>query len=267
MDAGGDVIDAGNDVVDGSNGDATDDGDAHGDGDAGTVKDASNPDAYGGCPQDHGTMVRIDLPDASYCIDTHEVATKDFVAAESLGRSPSLPPECTPDAGWDLYGTPSDPDAPLTGHAFCHAANYCAVIGKRLCGKIGGGRGDPSALGTGEWYYACSNAGTTTFPYAGKYDPSKCATELSGPEHSGTHVDCHGVNPPFSLIFDMVGNVAEHDLTFDPNDDSRVIVRGGTFKDTDAATCGSTDNPSIGVSARESWPNWDIGFRCCADPK
>jgi hypothetical protein len=50
---------------------------------------------------------------------------------------------------------------------WCDAHAYCKPVGKRLCGKIGGGPNlyaDYASASSSEWYRACSSGGSFTYP-------------------------------------------------------------------------------------------------------
>jgi formylglycine-generating enzyme required for sulfatase activity len=109
-----------------------------------------------------------------YCIDATEV-TRDQYAAW-LGTSPvtgGQPAYCS----WNTSFTPScewPPGAkgarPVVCVDWCDAYAYCKAVGKRLCGKIGGGSNGYSDFAdarVSQWYNACSSGGAHTYPYGG----------------------------------------------------------------------------------------------------
>ena len=71
-------------------------------------------------------------------------------------------------------------DHPQVCVEWCDAQAYCLAVGKRLCGKIGGG---PNALADYDdptrsaWLNACSNEGTKDYPYGDLYDPTLCGRD------------------------------------------------------------------------------------------
>jgi formylglycine-generating enzyme len=238
---------------------------------------ADGDDPYDGCPTDVGTtMVRIDVPDASFCIDVTEVTVGQFTAY--LATHPTLgstvPPACTADAAvGDQPGTP-DPapprDNPATDLNFCYAWDYCAAVGKRLCGALGGGPVNTLQPAASEWYYACTNGpAATAYPYGNDYDAAACVTDALGPDLVGTHPACRGIAPPFSLIFDMSGNVAEFDNSATSYDGSDgvpgVFPRGGTYASFGGGGFSCMEEGSVYMYTNATQDPPEFGFRCCAD--
>src|SRR6185437_5545544 len=108
-----------------------------------------------------------------------------------------------------FFDPPTKGSDPVVCVDWCDAQAYCAWAGKRLCGAIGGGPattyGDPNES---QWYNACSNGGTTSFPYGNDYVAGDCnggATVAA----VGTTPGCQGLTSPYFGIFDMSGNVKE----------------------------------------------------------
>ncbi len=169
----------------------------------------------GACPD----TPMIDGPGGAYRIDATETTVAEYSAFEAVDFDPVLlSPECAwkvdlggfvPEA-WDaqLMG---DLDLPVTGVDWCDAQSYCNWTGRRLCGQIGGGPdiydqlSDPNS----EWFAACSDAGTQTYPYGNNYQAQAC---------NGVDLGVAGLTPVGSLpaceggltdLFDMSGNVWE----------------------------------------------------------
>ena len=222
-------------------------------------------------------MVRLDVPNASYafCIDTTEVTNEHFNAFLANPRTLSLPSECSAATVADLPSAVTDPvtlHRPRSMASFCDAWAYCAWAGKRLCGKIGGGRAVNDSTAKNEWVYACQNGTASMYPYGASYDPNTCNTSAEGGVDQFSLRDvastpgCHGIGPGFAQVFDMSGNVAEMDsytgaTTVDDAGTVEVEARGGSVSDGARTSCGDFGN--VGQYTRTA--SYVVGFRCCAD--
>ena len=125
-------------------------------------------------------MVLLSSPEP-YCIDSTEV-TRDHYAAWLAGS----PTTSTQDAWctWNTDFTPTcswPPTAvggyPQTCVDWCDASAYCKAVGKRLCGKIGGGSNayaDYENPALSQWHHACTSGGQYAYPYGNTYDPQAC---------------------------------------------------------------------------------------------
>ncbi len=229
------------------------------------------------CPP---SMVAIPTPLSDgipYCVDVTEVTNAKYATFLSADAGLSnQPAECA----WnDDFSPPNfdkiataNPELPVVNVDWCDAWAYCASVGKRLCGKLGGG-GHPFTLpqsATSEWYVACSKAGTKTYVYGSTHDPNACVAldYFDGGDGGmafpvGTNPGCEGGYPG---IFDMNGNVWEWEYSCVDSDGGDASVtqcrrRGGSFSDTmycaRCSACGSANRPR---STRSS----TTGIRCCA---
>lgn len=118
----------------------------------------------------------FEVPDAGYCIDRHEATRFEYQAFVAKISDPnffidaSLAAELCDAGGVTAMATDGvDDGRPARGLSWCDAYLYCQAMGKRLCGKIGGGPEDPALpddLGD-EWFHACSNGGTQQYPWGG----------------------------------------------------------------------------------------------------
>lgn len=228
----------------------------------------------GGCPQGRGsTMVRIDAPAASFCIDRYEATNADFNAylhdPNAVFQAPSM---CSSLA--TSWPTPVDgmDTLPVVSLALCHAWSYCLWAGKRLCSSIGGPDAGRATAGddlSNEWIYACQN-GTHAFEfgYGATYVTGEC--NVPDPEAGmdgdaavppGGFAACHGVlDGGFAQIFDMSGNVSEYDDWASAYDagSAGTQSRGGSWMFANGQ-CSQT----IGFGVLGGFG--DVGFRCCAD--
>jgi hypothetical protein len=60
---------------------------------------------------------------------------------------------------------------------WCDALGFCAFVGKRLCGGMGGGPitvQNANDASQDEWYNACSEGGVQLYPYGNTYQPTAC---------------------------------------------------------------------------------------------
>ncbi len=241
-------------------------------GSSGTGGSSGSGGAYT-CPTSGGpTMV---LLPQGYCIDSTEV-TRDQYAAW-LATNPSTSGQDTVCA-WNSDFTPDEMcmgasdvcyGANCGGHPqacvdWCDAFAYCKAVGKRLCGKIGGGSNghdDYADATKSQWYHACVSDGVNdAYPYGSAYDGQACNGVAL---HAGTTVpvatlpNCQSPVAGYEGIFDLSGNLFEWEDSCDQYDDCR--MRGGAFIwGEDQLRCDS----DIGGVRNGSGDL--VGFRCCA---
>jgi formylglycine-generating enzyme required for sulfatase activity len=250
-------------------------------------------------------MVQVKAANGTaFCIDRTEVTEGQY--AEFLAKTKASPgsehADCTtnqsyspsvkpPGPPWEpvkcdtSYWTPeTTPNRPVVCIDWCDAFAYCAWAGKRLCGKIGGGRGeangDPSALpndaldpNQSQWFSACSQAGKTKYPYGDSYVAGRCAgadvskadagTGWAPRKDVGSYPQCRGSSAPWNGVIDMSGSVAEFTdecVTIQtPNGPQpSCVVRSGSYRHTgESLTCAYY---GTATTASENY-----GFRCCKD--
>ncbi|HQP36400.1 MAG TPA: SUMF1/EgtB/PvdO family nonheme iron enzyme [Polyangiaceae bacterium] len=131
-----------------------------------------------GCPGTGGpTMVKVP---GGYCIDSTEVTRDQYLAWLASNPSTSDQPSY---CSWNTDFVPGEPinpvggDRPITLVDWCDARGYCMAVGKRLCGKIGGGTcdwDDVANATASQWYNACSSGGKHLYPYGDVYHPNGC---------------------------------------------------------------------------------------------
>ena len=253
---------------------------AGGDGPASIVSTGSTDDSGGtggaggaasACPAGPGPAM-VDV--GGFCVDATEVTNGAYAAWLATGPSTGgEPAACSfnksfvPKASWPA--APSDADKPVAHVNWCDARAYCVGVGKRLCGRRGGGTLAFDAFddaAESEWMTACSNGGTTRYPYGDTYKPSMCnGKDAPGSQlaAAGAEPGCHGVGSTYEALFDMSGNVGEWEDACSgasgPNDACR--RRGGSYKEASVALRCESDS---GMLPR-SWTSSTTGFRCCAD--
>lgn len=193
----------------------------------------------------------------------------------------------------DELERPVSEDSPANCLDFCDAVAYCDWAGKRLCGRVGGPKRwgrvyvgvtedqrTPEALEAFsklttttvmEFQLACTQGGTTRFPYGDNLVPGRCIDDTQRPDGStllppvtdAATRGCHGSRPPFDALHDLSGSVSEWGNACLANGiDFSCMVNGGSIvrvRPEDLA-CGS----ALGFADLTS-VNPYRGFRCCAD--
>ncbi len=225
---------------------------------------------------------------AGYAIDSTEVTRSQYEAwLKTAPSTADQPPYCA----WNTDYAPRKecmeyPEVcqgagcgkhPQVCVDWCDAYAYCAAIGRRLCGRIGGGSNgfpDWASATASQWYAACSAQGTKPYPYGDGYQPQTCnggdnATTGCGAGSCltvevGSLGGCQSSVSGYEGVYDLSGNVWEwEDSCVDYNgqyEDCR--VRGGSF--------GSYGDDSF-LCARDSalgrWVSTQYnGWRCCSAP-
>jgi formylglycine-generating enzyme required for sulfatase activity len=215
------------------------------------------------------------------CVDSTEV-TRDQYAAW-LATSPSTSGQ-DPSCSWNTQGSagqgPFEPTCewppgtrgkhPVVCVDWCDAYAFCKGVGKRLCGKIGGGANAPADFADAkksQWYYACTSGAAHAYPYGGTYDPHAC----NGYDHGvGTTVEtasmktCQSSMTGYEGVFDLSGNVWEWEDSCEAatGTNDRCQLRGGSFQSYEYFYLGCAYDP--GYSDRRGAVNAWVGFRCCA---
>ena len=211
---------------------------------------------------------------ASFCIDSTEVTQAQYAAFQATDAG-GQPDPCK----WNTtfqpsnagpcqnYDTNSDA-TPMACIDWCDARAYCASVGKRLCGKIGGGglafAVEPLDPTKDQWLAACSGGnGGQQYPYGPVYVAGHCADNTAQASLVATHAGCEGTVPS---VFDLSGNVSEWQDscgTATPPEDQNCHTRGGdyTAKAPDVALrCFDATQQG---QRKETTPK--RGFRCCKD--
>lgn len=272
-------------------------------GSGGGAQDAPADGKPGACPEGlpGPKLVRLPAADGSfYCMDEREVVNeeyKQFVAALE-GKAIPQPAECKwntrltpelalpgdddpgfgkcPSGSWKLD---SEPTFAVNCVDFCDAWAYCQWAGKRLCGvqgatselNIQASQEAAEKLGSAlssEWYNACTQGGSTNYPYGDSYVPARCVdpTKL---QQSGTASratkdltadTCQGSKADFSGVHHLSGNVWEW-LNICADGGVSCARQGGA---RDVATTDDLACKSWGLVAAATISSL-YGFRCCAD--
>jgi formylglycine-generating enzyme required for sulfatase activity len=154
-------------------------------------------------------------------------------------------------------------DHPVVCVDWCDAYAYCQGVGKRLCGKIGGGtlaieeRADATKS---EWYYACSSGGEFDYPYGDTYDPTACNLEdakVDDTSPGGAFPKCQSSAAGFEGVFDLSGNI--HEWVDSCGSEGRCLQYDVSYAASGTAGC----RLSLAEDRSERWGG--LGFRCCRD--
>lgn len=215
----------------------------------------------------------VDVGDG-YSIDVTEVTWKQYEAWTMKNPSTSgLPQECAFKTSF-VPGYPFEQQwwsYPVNRIDWCDAYAYCKSVGKRLCGKRGGGAVPYAAFAdatVSQWHNACSSGGANNYPYGGAvgadasdgYDPSACAEDAPAPVAS---FPACVASPAGKPIYDLSGNNWEWEDSCEaasgPTDHCR--MRGGAIAaNAEQLTCGY-DSTAYPTARNFRGPT--VTFRCC----
>jgi formylglycine-generating enzyme required for sulfatase activity len=226
-----------------------------------------------------GCVAKMVAVPAGFSIDATEVTRGQYAAW--LATSPALPSAsdatcgtktsyavaCTNDG--EALPPPQNDEHPVVCVDYCDARAYCAGVGKRLCGKIGGGSNalaDFADATASQWYAACSSGGVNTYPYGSTYDAMAC----DGYDYASAHLTSGSVEPlavgslatcqssasGYQGVYDLSGNVSEWEDSCDDSLGPYCRLRGDAIVGMINCDVDIGDNPLTGFD--------DIGFRCCS---
>jgi formylglycine-generating enzyme required for sulfatase activity len=229
-------------------------------------------------------VARLVSVTGGYSIDATEVTRDQYAAWLATGPSTSgQPTYCS----WNTDFKPSsscisDPrmcnGAGCANHPqvcvdWCDAYAYCKAVGKRLCGRIGGGSNgysDYANASVSQWYKACSSGGAHAYPYGGTvaggasgYQPTTCNGYDNGKKTTvsvGTCSGCVSLESGYGGVFDLSGNASEwEDSCINYAESSDLCrLRGGSFYVVENLRCDSDTY----VNRNRAYAY--VGFRCCA---
>jgi formylglycine-generating enzyme required for sulfatase activity len=218
------------------------------------------------------------LPEG-YCIDSTEVTRAQYQAW--VDTNPSTDGQIS-DCTWN---TSFAPDATCMTEAYvcqgtgcanhpqacvdwCDAYAYCQAVGKRLCGKMGGGANgydDFWNASLSQWYNACTSHGANAFPHGNTLNSSACnGADYPGTTSMtvavGTLSTCQSSVSGYSGVYDLSGNVSEWEDSCDgPGPAALCRVRGGSFLGTTIfIICNDDHSKPRNATVSGS------GFRCCS---
>jgi len=147
----------------------------------------------------------------------------------------------------------------------CDALAYCAAVGKRVCGKIGGGpvTGNPADPVQSQWHHACTSGGVNDFTYGNSVASGTCNDYMLMQTTTvpvGSMAGCQSPLPDYDGVFDLIGNLGEwEDNCNAETGPSDVCEPRGLSFGMGAALpmCDSADY------AERSDARDNLGFRCC----
>ncbi len=203
-----------------------------------------------------------------YCIGLYEVTNAEY-AVFLQGTDPGQDALCAWNTSYQpLSGAPPLDDHPVTGVDWCDAAAYCKSVGKNLCGARADGPVAPALFSDASqdaWFDACSNGGTSLFPYGDGFIDGACNGVDAGvgaPADVGSFPACQAPEGAPVAPFDLSGNVWEWEdacaASTGTTDFCR--VRGGSFNNVSASLRCDTDYSIKRGAAYDS-----VGIRCCSN--
>jgi formylglycine-generating enzyme len=224
------------------------------------------------CPGTAGpAMVR--LPEG-YCIDSTEVTRAQYRVW--LDTNPSTAGQLsvcatnttfTPESNCMVRACQTGcGDHPQVCVDWCDAVAYCKAVGKRLCGKIGGGTlagyGNEFAdVSLSQWFNACTSHVPRSFTYGNTYVVGTCNDYEFGANATipvANLAACQSPEPRYSGVYDLTGNVQEWEDAC--SDASYCRIRGGDYGTLgDTGTVCNADTRTARTSASQF-----TGFRCCS---
>ena len=161
---------------------------------------------------------------------------------------------------------------------WCDAYAYCQGVGKRLCGKIGGGSNaskDFANASLSEWYNACTSHGANAFPYGSEYDGQACNGSDYGNLHPSvsnttlpvaTFAGCQSTVTGYAGVYDLSGNLWEwEDSCTGAGETGACRLRGGSFFLNDVSDYMRCDADYVDTRNPGGYFNI-VGFRCCSSP-
>jgi sulfatase modifying factor 1 len=218
-------------------------------------------------------MVRLK---EGYCVDSTEVTRADYRAW--LATNPSVRDQDQTNCGWNSSFVPDAPTCvgvcqgsacdshPQVCADWCDAYAYCKGVGKRMCGKIGGGANgftDDGNPALSQWYNACTSHGQNNYPYGSAYDAQACNGSDRG---IGTTVPvaslagCQSRDPSYSGVYDLDGNAYEwEDSCSGTGETANCRLRGGSYlSGSEPLLCAISGYAGRAIQ----YPT--VGIRCCS---
>lgn len=234
------------------------------------------------CPFGKGpAMAEVPRPDGgTFCMDTTEVTESNYDTFLLTG--PTIDPKCgvqqfppfdknNGSCGTYKYDPSVKPASPVVCIDFCMAATYCKWAGKRLCrGYVKPAPGLVQDSDKIEASWVCSNGHKSQWPYGTVLKQGQCVDpqfdggdgkSIARPVKSAPN--CHGINNPYSAVYDLVGNVIEwQDFCVAGMNGEDCLAFAGAYDWT------SEDGDCYGggtATTNKIFYSEDLGFRCCAD--
>jgi sulfatase modifying factor 1 len=207
-----------------------------------------------------------------YAIDATEVTRDQYAAWLATNPSTSGQPsycswndDFTPGCEWPpgVKG-----NHPVVCVDWCDAYAYCAAVGKRLCGKIGGGANaykDYDDATKSQWYNVCSSGGQKDYPYGYGYSESACNGYSAGNNGTvpvGSMSGCESSVSGYTGVYDLSGNAWEWEDSCNGyvDDMNLCLLRGGSFNNAGLDNSLRCDG---GLDSYRRNQFGSFGFRCC----
>lgn len=225
------------------------------------------------CPGTGGpSMVGLPL---GYCIDSTEVTRAQYAAWLGATTAATIGAQDSANCGWNTSFAPqgdwtlplTTPNNPVGYVDWCDAYAYCKGVGKRLCGKIGGGTNafdEYNDAMKSQWYAACTSNSTYSYSYGNAYAETSCNGYDAGNSATvavNTLTSCQSPVAGYSRVYDLSENIDEWEDSCSGADQSAYCrIRGGSFLSRSGyLACNFVyDNDPRDVA------NSSVGFRCCA---
>jgi hypothetical protein len=228
------------------------------------------------CWNDELCVAKVVAVTGGYSIDATEVTRSQYEAWLATSPDPSAgqPSHCT----WNTSYTPqcewpagAKASHPVVCVDWCDAYAYCDAVGKRLCGKIGGGPSgydDIASAALSQWFNACSSNGANAYPYGSAYDGQKCnggEKGMAGTASAGTLDGCQSSVAGYTGVYDLSGNAWEWEDACDnvSGDQDGCRLRGGAYDHDAAGLRCDVDNYLLSTYFLRGDVNPTVGFRCC----
>lgn len=228
------------------------------------------------CFQDQLCVAKLVAVTGGYSIDATEVTRAQYAAW--LSKTPPTGGQATY-CTWNTDYTPNCewPAGAKGGHPvvcvdWCDAYAYCAGVGKRLCGQIGGGTnalGDYANASRSQWYNACSGGGQNEYPYGNAYSDHACNTKdnaVGSTLETGSLNTCQTSAAGYAGVYDLGGNVWEWEDSCSASSGNTgesagyCHIRGGSFY----GIYGDTGRCDVDNAKNRALYAEYFGFRCCA---
>jgi len=201
---------------------------------------------------------------ASWLASRPELTAQPVVCAWNTSFAPDT--ECLEVFKDAVCEGPDCQDHPQVCVDWCDARAYCEGVGKRLCGRIGGGPTPFEAYadpGASQWYAACSASGWKEYPFG--RGATACNTVdlgLGTTTPVGSLPDCQPGMEGYQGVMDLGGNAWEWEdsCQSDTGDDDYCHVRGGSFNSAEE-TLACADAHAYPRSMKSFY----VGFRCCSE--